>query len=191
MGSCQSRPPGAGLPVTGLIWVAVCAARHAVMTSSSCISLLDVAGLCAGRSDGRQGNESLTRQPELTSRGHDEGDPADRRAQWPRPDLAAQAVMMAAHGRPHPVQAMLWAGERALHNVGRAARGDPGGSARGGRGLRVLRLSRTSGRGQRADPDLLRHAWRGSRAGSTTVGHLTNTLQHRGRRCRARHCLID
>ncbi|MCA1603998.1 MAG: alpha/beta hydrolase [Acidobacteria bacterium] len=35
-----------------------------------------------------------------------------------RPDLMSQAVMMAAHGRPDPVQSMLSAGERALHDEG-------------------------------------------------------------------------
>jgi len=35
-----------------------------------------------------------------------------------RPDLVTQAVMMAAHGRTAPVQAMLSAGERALHDAG-------------------------------------------------------------------------
>lgn len=35
-----------------------------------------------------------------------------------RPDLLSQAVMMAAHGRSHPVQSMLSAGERALHDAG-------------------------------------------------------------------------
>lgn len=35
-----------------------------------------------------------------------------------RPDLVAQAVMMAAHARPHPVQSWLSAGERALHDAG-------------------------------------------------------------------------
>ncbi len=34
------------------------------------------------------------------------------------PDLVSQAVMMAAHGRPDPVQSMLSAGERALHDAG-------------------------------------------------------------------------
>jgi pimeloyl-ACP methyl ester carboxylesterase len=33
------------------------------------------------------------------------------------PDLVAQAVMMAAHARPHPVQSWLSAGERALHGL--------------------------------------------------------------------------
>jgi pimeloyl-ACP methyl ester carboxylesterase len=35
-----------------------------------------------------------------------------------RPDLVSQAVMMTAHGRPHLVQSMLSAGERALHDAG-------------------------------------------------------------------------
>jgi pimeloyl-ACP methyl ester carboxylesterase len=35
-----------------------------------------------------------------------------------RPDLVSQAVMMAAHGRPDPVQSTLSAGERALHDAG-------------------------------------------------------------------------
>ncbi|MCA1706691.1 MAG: alpha/beta hydrolase, partial [Actinobacteria bacterium] len=35
-----------------------------------------------------------------------------------RPDLVSQAVMMAAHGRPDPVQSRLSAGERALHDAG-------------------------------------------------------------------------
>ncbi len=35
-----------------------------------------------------------------------------------RPDLVSQAVMMAAHGRPDPVQSMLSAGERALCDAG-------------------------------------------------------------------------
>ncbi|HEX2301736.1 MAG TPA: alpha/beta hydrolase [Pseudonocardiaceae bacterium] len=35
-----------------------------------------------------------------------------------RPDLLSQGVMMAAHGRPDPVQSMLSAGERALHDAG-------------------------------------------------------------------------
>lgn len=35
-----------------------------------------------------------------------------------RPDLVAQAVMMAAHGRPDPVQTRLSAGERALYDAG-------------------------------------------------------------------------
>jgi pimeloyl-ACP methyl ester carboxylesterase len=35
-----------------------------------------------------------------------------------RPDLVSQAVMMAAHGRPAPVQSMLSAGERALYDGG-------------------------------------------------------------------------
>lgn len=35
-----------------------------------------------------------------------------------RPDLVLQAVMMAAHGRPDPVQSTLSAGERALHDTG-------------------------------------------------------------------------
>lgn len=35
-----------------------------------------------------------------------------------RPDLVGQAVMMAAHGRPHLVQSWLSAGERALHDAG-------------------------------------------------------------------------
>jgi pimeloyl-ACP methyl ester carboxylesterase len=35
-----------------------------------------------------------------------------------RPDLVSQAVMMAAHARPHPVQSRLTAGERALHDAG-------------------------------------------------------------------------
>lgn len=35
-----------------------------------------------------------------------------------RPDLVSQAVMMAAHGRPDPVQSMLTAGECALHDAG-------------------------------------------------------------------------
>ncbi len=33
-----------------------------------------------------------------------------------RPDLVSQAVMMAAHGRPDPVQSRLSAGERALYD---------------------------------------------------------------------------
>jgi pimeloyl-ACP methyl ester carboxylesterase len=35
-----------------------------------------------------------------------------------RPELVSQAVMMAAHGRPEPVQSRLSAGERALHDAG-------------------------------------------------------------------------
>ncbi len=35
-----------------------------------------------------------------------------------RPELVSQAVMMAAHGRPDPVQSMLSAGERALYDAG-------------------------------------------------------------------------
>lgn len=35
-----------------------------------------------------------------------------------RPDLVSHAVMMAAHGRPHLVQSVLSAGERALHDEG-------------------------------------------------------------------------
>ncbi|MGH4023413.1 MAG: alpha/beta fold hydrolase [Pseudonocardiaceae bacterium] len=35
-----------------------------------------------------------------------------------RPDLVSQAVLMAAHGRSEPVQSMLSAGERALHDAG-------------------------------------------------------------------------
>jgi pimeloyl-ACP methyl ester carboxylesterase len=35
-----------------------------------------------------------------------------------RPELVSQAVMMAAHGRPDPVQSMLSVGERALHDAG-------------------------------------------------------------------------
>ncbi|HEX2300752.1 MAG TPA: alpha/beta hydrolase [Pseudonocardiaceae bacterium] len=35
-----------------------------------------------------------------------------------RPDLVSQAVLMAAHGRTEPVQSMLSAGERALHDAG-------------------------------------------------------------------------
>ncbi|MBV8993831.1 MAG: alpha/beta fold hydrolase [Pseudonocardiales bacterium] len=35
-----------------------------------------------------------------------------------RPELVLQAVMMAAHGRPDPVQSRLSAGERALHDAG-------------------------------------------------------------------------
>jgi pimeloyl-ACP methyl ester carboxylesterase len=35
-----------------------------------------------------------------------------------RPDLVSRAVMMAAHGRTDPVQSMLSAGERALHDAG-------------------------------------------------------------------------
>lgn len=35
-----------------------------------------------------------------------------------RPDLVSQAVMMAAHGRPDPVQSLLSAGERALCDAG-------------------------------------------------------------------------
>lgn len=35
-----------------------------------------------------------------------------------RPDLVSQAVLMAAHARPHPVQSRLTAGERALHDAG-------------------------------------------------------------------------
>ncbi len=34
-----------------------------------------------------------------------------------RPDLVSQAVMMAAHGRPDPVQSRLSVGERALHDA--------------------------------------------------------------------------
>ena len=35
-----------------------------------------------------------------------------------RPDLVSQAVMMATHGRPDPVQSKLSAGERALYDAG-------------------------------------------------------------------------
>ncbi|MGH3905378.1 MAG: alpha/beta fold hydrolase [Pseudonocardiaceae bacterium] len=35
-----------------------------------------------------------------------------------RPELVSQAVMMAAHGRPDPVQSMLSAGQRALYDAG-------------------------------------------------------------------------
>jgi pimeloyl-ACP methyl ester carboxylesterase len=35
-----------------------------------------------------------------------------------RPELVSQAVMMAAHGRPDPVQSRLSAGQRALHDAG-------------------------------------------------------------------------
>lgn len=35
-----------------------------------------------------------------------------------RPDLVSQAVMMAAHGRPDPVQSTLSAGQRALYDAG-------------------------------------------------------------------------
>jgi len=35
-----------------------------------------------------------------------------------RPDLVSQAVLMAAHGRPDPVQSTLSAGQRALYDAG-------------------------------------------------------------------------
>jgi len=35
-----------------------------------------------------------------------------------RPDLVSHTVLLAAHGRPHPVQSMLSAGERALYDAG-------------------------------------------------------------------------